>query len=151
MIKNRKPPRRRSPKREAALKSELGFLPGSTVTGPRKRPKPKNAKRKASEFARCYDSVERVNFVKWLPSVVTGLGACENVHVRGDGAGRKGSYIWIVPLRPEEHRELHRWGKASFESFYSIDLDAAAASVQREWLNYVDRGDARYRASVGED
>src|SRR3954467_3732320 len=97
--------------------------------GPTRKPKPRkpvkrvNAKRKASEFRRCYHSTERVEWAKSLPCVASGvLGNIENVHVVGDGAGRKSDYTNIVPLTRELHRQLHRIGAESFQAAWHIDL-----------------------------
>ena len=53
-----------------------------------------NRKRKASEFARCYGSKARVEWVKQQPSVVSGARPCVNAHVRNGGAGRKADACW---------------------------------------------------------
>lgn len=102
---------------------------------PQSEPKPigRNKERQAKEFARCYHSEERVEWVKNLPSVVSGRGPCDNAHVRGGGAGRKADYRFIVPLTRREHNELHRIGPADFESNYSINLEAAADAVEAAW------------------
>ena len=66
-----------------------------------KRPNRSNTKRKAAEFARCYHSVERVEFVKRLPCAACGVvGYSQNAHVGkdGKGAGRKAHYTMIAPL-----------------------------------------------------
>lgn len=100
---------------------------GKRRRSPIKRGKPPrkvNTARKAKEFARCYHSKERVQFIKSLPCVVCWpsvyrLGACmtcspptsDNAHSVGDGAGRKAGYQTIVPLcrdhhiRYDQHRE----------------------------------------------
>jgi hypothetical protein len=67
---------------------------------PRSRVKPVNAARKRREFARCYYSQARVEFVKSLPCAVCGVvGLIENAHVGGvEGMRRKGSYLTIAPL-----------------------------------------------------
>ena len=81
---------------------------------PRKtRIKASNAKRRMSEFARCYHSRERVRFVKGLPCFYCNAlspflgdatrGRCDNAHVETDGAGRKASYDKIVPLCRSHH------------------------------------------------
>lgn len=61
-----------------------------------------NRKRRASEFARCYHSKERVAFVKSLPCAACGfVGFSQNAHVVDDGTkggGRKSGYGCIAPL-----------------------------------------------------
>lgn len=74
------------------------------------RPKSKNDKRKAREFARCYGSEARVRFIQSLP-----CGSCsrqrpfvtvENAHLPSQsGAGRKGDACHIVPLCHECHEQ----------------------------------------------
>lgn len=97
-----------------------------------------NRKRKASEFARCYHSKRRVSWVKGLPSVVSGESPCDNVHVRGDGAGRKAGYEYIIPLTRAEHRELHQIGARSFERKCKVFLLMEAARTMSAWLNAAD-------------
>ena len=109
-------------------------------SGPIKRKTPvraRNPKRKAAEFARCYHSEARVLWIQALPSVVSGAGPCQNVHTRGDGAGRKAGYQWIVPLTDAEHKALHRIGKASFEDAHHTDLDHEAAITDARWEQFV--------------
>ena len=79
------------------------------IAKPPKRGKIKQwaKKRKAKEFARCYHSVERVEFVKSLPCSACGVvGYSQNAHVLGnDGMGRKKGYETIAPLcGPRPHR-----------------------------------------------
>ena len=96
--------------------------------------KPRNAKRKAAEFARCFHSAERVEWIKSLPCCVSGIrGDIENVHVRGDGAGRRAGFAWIVPMARELHRELHRIGIRSFEIKHDVDLYAKACNTAQAW------------------
>jgi hypothetical protein len=96
--------------------------------------KPVNAKRKAREFKRCYHSKQRVEFVRDLPCIITGLGPCENVHIEGDGAGRKAGYDKIVPMVSAIHAELHRMGVGSFCIQYDVSLEAHARLTQAAWL-----------------
>jgi hypothetical protein len=96
-----------------------------------------NPKRKAAEFERCYHSEARVLWVQALPSVVSGKGPCQNAHTKGDGAGRKAGYQWIVPLTESEHEQLHKRGKASFEAAHQIDLDHEASLTDARYEQYV--------------
>lgn len=101
-----------------------------------------NRKRKVSEFARTYGSKARVAWVRALPSVVSGKGPCVNAHVRGDGAGRKADYCWIVPLTRDEHDGLHFVGVRAFEHGYSVDLKELAAETQRAWEQHCSEKEA---------
>ncbi len=82
----------------------------------RTRVKPRNAKRKASEFARCYGSKERVAWIRSLPCIICELrstpqvGPSDNAHVTGDGMGRKADARFIVPLCRMHHAcyDIHR-------------------------------------------
>lgn len=66
-----------------------------------------NTKRRKSEFARCYHSKARVEWVKGFPCVECTKGPSENAHIASRaGAGRKGDYAKIVPLCPRCHRML---------------------------------------------
>lgn len=115
-------------------------LSAPTAPIPRSAPLPRggirrsNPARKARGWARAYGSVARVEWVCSLPSVASGKGPCENVHVRGGGASRKADACWIVPLTRREHRvELHQWGKQTFERHYGVDLDACAAAIDHRY------------------
>jgi len=101
--------------------------------------KRRNAKRRISEFVRCYGSKERVAWVKSQRSVASGKGPCVNAHTRGDGAGRKAGARWIVPLTDAEHRELHRIGVASFEKKYGLNLDFMAAQTAMAYDAHINR------------
>lgn len=89
--------------------------------------------RKSSEFLRIYGPPGRVEWIKGLPSVVSGRSPCVNAHTRSGGMGRKADYATIVPLTHEEHEELHRTGQRTFEARYSVDLKAMAEQVERRW------------------
>jgi hypothetical protein len=93
----------------------------------------RNRKRTAENFARCYHSVARVEWVKSLPSVVSGRGPCVNAHAIGDGAGRKAGYETIVPLTQDEHDELHRIGVKTFGRRYDVDLMRCAHRTENAW------------------
>lgn len=95
-----------------------------------------NRNRRKKEWARAYGSKERVAFVQSLPSVAGGIGPCENAHIVTGGMGRKADYCLIVPLTPEEHRDLHVVGPRRFEELCNIDLEACAAFTEAAWLAY---------------
>lgn len=93
--------------------------------------------KKDRNFARCYHSHDRVEWVRNQPSVASGERGCENAHTRIDGVSRKASYEHIVPLTWNEHRcELPSLGREGFERKYGINLDAEAAKTQQRWIEY---------------
>lgn len=92
---------------------------------------------KAEKFAREYGTEERVEWVRWLPSVVSGKKPCVNAHVRTGGTSYKADACWIVPLTNDEHHELHQHGIKTFSAKYNIDLDAAARMVELQWQSHL--------------
>ena len=103
-----------------------------------KPPKARNAKRREPEFARCYGSEARVEWVQKLPCIVPACrigGLRENAHIEGDGAGRKADYTKIVPLCRSHHRttfySLHVMGREAFEGHHLVDLAALALDTER--------------------
>ncbi len=116
------------------------------------RPKRVNAKRKQSEFERCYHSRERVLFVKNFGCVyctalspffgVQTLGKCHNAHTANEGRGRKGHYTTIIPLCPEHHRRFDEY-RFPFDTEDSRNqLKACAPEIQRLWNLVADGGGA---------
>lgn len=93
----------------------------------------RNVLRHTTEWVRAYGSPERVAFVAGLPSVVSGHGPCENVHVRSGGTSRKADACWIVPMTKAEHHELHQLGARTFAKHYDLDLLALAEETDRAW------------------
>lgn len=108
-------------------------LPRRTTPITRSPTKKANPKRKRSEFARCYGSIERVEWVRSQPSVIDGARPCVNAHTATGGTSRKADAETIVPLTGRQHDELHRIGVASFEAKYGVDLAALAAHTERQW------------------
>lgn len=107
------------------------------------RPKARNAKRKAKEFARAYGGGERVTFVRALPCLVCGRAStapCENAHIVTGGMGRKADAALIVPLCSPHHQSLHARGRAPFEDRYGVDLGAAAVETEAKWQAYCAAG-----------
>jgi hypothetical protein len=125
-----------SDKKRQALKA-AGRRVSSSITGPRKRPKARNEKRRASEFARCFHSAERVAFVQGLPCVVSGESPCENAHIAGDGIGRKAGYDKIIPLAPRLHRLQHDIGAGTFAIRFRLNLKQLAADTEESWQTYL--------------
>lgn len=95
-----------------------------------------NAKRRARLFADGFHSKRRVEWVRSLPSVVSGRGPCVNAHVVSRGAG--GTYRDIVPLTNAEHIELHAIGTASFEAKHNnVSLTEAARRTEAAWREHL--------------
>lgn len=88
----------------------------------------------AKSFARSYGSLDRVEWCRNQPCVVSGTSPCENHHTASGGTGRKAGYETIIPLSPLKHRELHRIGVKTFQTKYGVDLAAAAAATQKRWV-----------------
>lgn len=106
----------------------------------RVRVKTTNPKRKAKEFARCYHSSARVEFVRGLPCVVTRKTPCENAHTESGGMGRKAHYTKIVPMIPEKHHELHDIGIATFLRKYPwLDFAKLEAETEAKWQEHLRR------------
>lgn len=106
---------------------------GSSLPRPTTPTLGRNAARQAKEFARCYESEARVQWIRSLGCVFCGKRPSENAHVRGGGAGRKAASRFIVPACHVHHRAMHREGVASLESSFSIDLEATADRIEQEW------------------
>jgi hypothetical protein len=145
-LKRSTPPRKMSPKTEAKRKSAGEKFIGSTIAGPRKQVKRRNAKRRQTEFARCYHSKARVQWVKARACLVANAQCrqpIENAHVTDDGTkgmGRKSGFACIAPLCRFHHFELHIIGP-EFESRYGVSLAFAAAQTQLAWAG-VAQGEA---------
>lgn len=139
-LPRRVPPKRRSTKKAAQLAaagqgSRSGY---STITTPRKPVRKVNVKRRQSEFARCFHSKARVQFVKQLRCAGCGNGGpCDNHHIRNDGAGRKADYTQIIPLCRDCHWEWHDLGRATFQSNHVMNAAELAAWTEQEWQSHV--------------
>lgn len=136
-------PRKSPLRRQSAKQAEKYPRAYSTIVAKRKPVRKKNAKRRESEFARCYHSKARVLFVKSLPCFATGKrGQSDNAHVTRDGSegmGRKGGYRCIAPLTREAHRLLDTNPARFTERFGEFDFDAMAAWTEEQWLNSAAR------------
>lgn len=111
-----------SDKQRATLAAEGHLYPSSTVRrggriSRKTKPKARNVKRRQSEFARCYGSRQRVEWVKSLPCMgcVTYWPISpspgwlsENAHTVTGGAGRKADADTIIPLCTNHHRRYDR-------------------------------------------
>lgn len=130
-------PRSSNPRRK-------NYLPKSSV-GVRKV----NPKRRKAEFARCYHSKERVEFVKSLGCIycasisplfgrVSRIFPIHNAHTENGGRGRKADYTTIIPLCTSHHRRYDEHLPPFDKANQSIRdaMKNAAAEVQRRWLEF---------------
>lgn len=87
-----------------------------------------NPVRRAREFARCYGSKARVEFVKTLACGVCGTTPSDNAHIHGgkSGMGRKADHTDIIPLC----RQCH-----TLYDEYKLKLDSAALRLVADWVN----------------
>lgn len=139
-----KPPKVKKPRKPLTRKSRFlaggngaGSGKGRKVRKARKPVKRRNVKRHAKNLLRANGPVERRQWIKGLPSIVSGKGPCEAAHVRNGGTSRKADAKWTVPLTHHEHiHELHQWGQKSFEEFYGVDLISCAIETERRWQDY---------------
>jgi len=107
------------------------------------RPKPVNRKRKASEFARCYGSKERVAWVKRQNCAVGSAACCgeiHNAHAFGDGTSRRADAEFILPMCDYHHRQMHYRGAMTFETMYNMNLYAASQRTNARWLAHLASG-----------
>jgi hypothetical protein len=98
-----------------------------------------NAKRRASEFARCYGSRKRVKRMKMRPCDTCGRVPTlerpnENSHVEGGGAGRKAGWQKVITQCEPCHRRFHGFGGSAYawERVTGVDLRAIAARLALE-------------------
>lgn len=106
VTKTRKPIQRRKPIARSSVKRGGGGIKRTSWLKRSGRPNPVNRKRKASSFARCYGSKERVAFVKRLPCMWCGDAAPDRLRDNAHsvkGRGQKAGYETIVPLCREDH------------------------------------------------
>lgn len=99
----------------------------------RSRVRPRNAKRRTSEWARAYGSKARVQWVKSQPCILCGERPSENAHIRTGGMGRKADACLIVPLCRTHHEGFHRFGKAKMELAYDVSFAHAALQTETGW------------------
>lgn len=102
-----------------------------------------NVTRRASSFARCYGSKERVEWIKSLPCVICRTYGemqrheTDNAHTENGGRGRKGPYQSIVPLCRRHHEDYdgHKW---PFDTPVSRKaIQEYAVFVENEWQDQV--------------
>lgn len=128
------------------------MIPRRTAVTRGKPPRKVNRKRKASEFARCYGSKERVQWVKSLPCAVPNCDGqpIENAHALGGGAGRKADYQLIAPLCRAHHRYLHQhgthqfaWTVTEYDTRRGEQVEIGMGATQREAIDDAMRRAAR--------
>lgn len=70
-----------------------------------------------------FRSKKYTDWVKSLPSVVSGRPADDPHHIKGNGFGgtTKPSDVFTIPLTRDEHDELHQMGWESWEQKHNID------------------------------
>lgn len=96
-----------------------------------------NVERHEREWTRAYESLERVLWGKRRRCIVCRALPSENAHIENDGKGRKADADKIVSLCHEHHDELDNGdGREAFEQEYAVDLAAAAATHQAEWVAF---------------
>lgn len=152
-------PRRTPLRRQSARRAAERPKAFSTIVAKRKPVKPRNAKRRESEFARAYHSRARVRWVKSLSCIVCGinakvaaiLGLCtkarvsDNAHTETGGMGRKAGYQTIVPLCREHHRaydeHLHPFASEKNREW----AKRKAAEVEAAWQKFGARGGSEYQ------
>lgn len=118
------------PRRRAPLRS-----PGTPARKTRVRSS--NPKKKAANWLRAFESVERVNWIAGqLCCACQYARNCENHHVKNGGRGRKADARFIVPLCFDCHEMLHRIGRVTFEEVYGVDLEQTAERTHAAWLAY---------------
>lgn len=81
-------------------------------------------------------SQKYLNFVRTLPSVVSGQSGCVPHHViacgMGGGMGTKASDLHTFPLTPEEHNTLHNDVKAWEQCYGSQTLHVLKTQAKAE-------------------
>lgn len=98
-------------------------------------------KRRKSELARTFHSLERVHFVRDLPCAGCGFWRSVNAHTENEGKSRKGHYSTIAPLCADDplKNRLGCHGKydrheAPFDTGEVRNrVKAAAVKTERDW------------------
>lgn len=92
---------------------------------------------KAEKLHRCYGGPDRIEWMRWQPSIISGRTPCVSAHIRNGGKGRKADACWTVPLTWDEHHELDTKGHKTFAAKYGVDLDHEAAITDARWEVHV--------------
>jgi hypothetical protein len=107
----------------------------------RKRVRPRNPARHATNQARAYEG-PRATFVKTLPCLICAYVPSENAHLTNGGLGRKDDASRTVPLCGDfanGHHTEYDTGKKSFRKQYGdvelggLTLEEHAARVEAFW------------------
>lgn len=78
-----------------------------------------------------YRNKEYTDWVKTLPSVISGLPADDPHHLIGHGTGgMKVSDLFTFPLTREEHTELHNMGWQSWEEIHGSQWEYVAQTME---------------------
>lgn len=89
-----------------------------------------------------WKSQRYLEFVRSLPSVITGTPGCEAHHLIGhghSGMATKVSDLWTFPLTREQHRELHRIGFEEWEAMHGLQWRYVAITIEKAVKNNVLR------------
>ena len=72
-------------------------------------------------------------WIKSLPSAVSGLTPCDPCHTGPHALGQKASDLTCIPLTREEHEEMGRDPEA-FAAKYQLDVAALVKRLNRVWF-----------------
>jgi hypothetical protein len=76
-------------------------------------------------------------WIRSLPSVVSGSDGCEAAHTGGDGGtGQKSSDFSCIPLTAVEHRLYHQVGRDRFEIRYRINCRELVKRLNSLWFGH---------------
>jgi hypothetical protein len=137
--------------RRTRLSSGSGLTRSSRIAR-KARIRPRNPKRRKSEFARTYGSRERVRFVKSLACVfctmlspfvgLAMVGKSENAHTVSGGKGRKADYDTITALCRQHHRMYDEYVAPLDQPAVREAIKATCAEVERRWQDHLNRNAA---------
>lgn len=92
--------------------------------------KPRNAKRRTSEFARCYRSKAYIAHVRSMPCYACGkAGETDSAHGETGGMGYKAGWESLLPLCRRCHTRQHQSGWASI-GMTEVSRERAARLTQ---------------------
>ena len=81
-------------------------------------------------------SQKYLNWVKTLPSVISGRPADDAHHLIGHGQGGMGTKVtdlWVFPLTRDEHTELHNIGWRAWEEKHGSQWKYIAETLKRAY------------------
>lgn len=82
-------------------------------------------------------SQKYLNWVKTLPSVISGRPSDDAHHLIGHGQGGMGTKVadcWTFPLTRDEHTELHNMGWKAWEEQYGSQWKFVAETLHKAIL-----------------